>query len=151
MKETLVVTNLVKKFRLSKKQMKINNEKEPIKVAVNNISFSTYKGEIYGLLGPNGAGKTTTLRCIATLIKPNNGSILVDGLSIKEDLKIKKRIGFLTNDLKLEEDFTPNYLYNYFSKFHELSDEFIEKRKKFLFDKFGINEFAEVKVGELST
>ena len=57
MKETLVVTNLVKKFRLSKKQMKINNEKEPIKVAVNNISFSTYKGEIYGLLGPNGAGK----------------------------------------------------------------------------------------------
>ena len=41
-------------------------------------------------------------------------------------------------------------MYNYFSKFHELSDEFIEK-EKFLFDKFGINEFAEVKVGELST
>ena len=85
--ETIRVSDLVKTFHLSKKQMKINNEKEPIKVAVNHISFSTYSGEIYGLLGPNGEGKTTALRCIATLIKPDSGTILVDGLSVKEDLK----------------------------------------------------------------
>jgi sodium transport system ATP-binding protein len=151
MHETLVVTNLVKTFRLSKKQMKINHEKDPIKVAVNDISFTTYKGEIFGLLGPNGAGKTTVLRCISTLIKPDEGTIMIDGLDLSKDIAIKKRIGFLTNELKLEEEFTPNYLFDYFSNFHGLSNDFIQKRKNYLFTKFGIDKFCEVKVGELST
>lgn len=66
MKETVIVKNLTKTFQLSKKQMKINQTTEKVKVAVDDLSFSTFEGEIFGLLGPNGAGKTTTLRCIAT-------------------------------------------------------------------------------------
>ena len=68
MEKTLIVENLTKTFRLSKKQMRLDKTTNNLKVAVNDISFYTNKGEIFGLLGPNGAGKTTTLRCVATLI-----------------------------------------------------------------------------------
>lgn len=151
MNETIVIKDLYKTFKLSKKQMKINKTDNPLLVAVNGVSFSTYKGEIFGLLGPNGAGKTTTLRCIATLISPDRGEIYVDGLSIKNEVAIKKKIAFLTNELKLEEQFTPNYLFEYFASFHGLNQEFVEKRKADLFERFGITKFQEVKIGELST
>ena len=52
-------------------------------LAVNNLSFQTKEGEIYGLLGPNGAGKTTTLRMIATLLEPTEGSIVVAGFDVR--------------------------------------------------------------------
>ncbi|MFA5766226.1 MAG: ABC transporter ATP-binding protein, partial [Bacilli bacterium] len=135
----------------SKKQMRLDKTTNNLKVAVNDISFYTNKGEIFGLLGPNGAGKTTTLRCVATLIKPDKGSITVKGIDVKEEVSIKKKIAFLTNELKLDEQFTPNYLFNYFSYFHNIDSDTVEKRKKELFEKFGIHQFAEVKIGELST
>lgn len=151
MEKTLIVENLTKTFRLSKKQMRLDKTTNNLKVAVNDISFYTNKGEIFGLLGPNGAGKTTTLRCIATLIKPDKGSITIKGIDVKEEVSIKKKIAFLTNELKLDEQFTPNYLFNYFSYFHNIDSDTVEKRKKELFEKFGIHQFAEVKIGELST
>ena len=151
MTETLIVNNITKTFYLSRKQMKINKKPGRKLVAVNDVSFSTYKGEIFGLLGPNGAGKTTTLRCIATLIRPDKGEIYVSGINNKNDVAVKKRIAFLTNELKLEEQFTPNYIYDYFSKLHSVDDDIRTVRKKQLFQKFGIDHFAEVKIGELSS
>jgi sodium transport system ATP-binding protein len=151
MQETIIVKNLTKTFRLSKKQMKINQTNEQLKVAVSDLSFSTFEGEIFGLLGPNGAGKTTTLRCIATLIKPDEGEITVSGIDIKEDVKIKREIAFLTNELKLEEQFTPNYLFDYFSKLYNVEEETMRLRKQSLFERFGISKFSEVKIGELSS
>ncbi|MCC7231493.1 MAG: ABC transporter ATP-binding protein [Bacteroidia bacterium] len=63
-------------------------------MAVNGISFSVYRGEIFGLLGPNGAGKTTTLEIIETLRKKTSGKVLVTGLSVdNKSSEIKKRIG----------------------------------------------------------
>ncbi len=151
MEKTLIIENLTKTFKLSKKQMRLDKTTNNLKVAVDDISFHTNAGEIFGLLGPNGAGKTTTLRCVATLIKPDKGNITVKGIDVKEEVSIKKNIAFLTNELKLDEQFTPNYLFNYFSYFHNLDTETIKRRKKELFEKFGINQFAEVKIGELST
>ena len=151
MEKTLIIENLTKTFKLSKKQMRLDKTTSNLKVAVNDISFYTNGGEIFGLLGPNGAGKTTTLRCVATLIKPDKGDITVKGINVKEEVSVKKKIAFLTNELKLDEQFTPNYLFNYFSYFHNLDVEPIERRKKELFERFGINQFAEVKIGELST
>ena len=152
MEEILVASNLMKTFKLTKKQQQINKTKESKLVAVNNLSFVAYKGEIYGLLGPNGAGKTTTLRMISTLIKPDKGDILVDGRSVlKEANEVRSKIGFLTSELKLEDFFTPNYLFDYFSELHKVKKIVVEKRKKELFTKFGIDAFKEVKVGDLST
>ena len=132
--------------------MKLDKTTSKIKVAVSDLSFSVYKGEIYGLLGPNGAGKTTTLRCISTLISPTKGDIIVDGASVNKNAEdVRKKIAFLTSDLKLEEFFTPNYMFDYYSTLHHIEPSVIKERKEYLFDKFGINKFAEVKIGELST
>ena len=150
--EKLVVTNLKKTFTLSKKQQKLEKSNNKYKVAVNDLSFKAYKGEIYGLLGPNGAGKTTTLRIISTLIKADEGDAFIDGISVKNNpTEIRGKIGFLTSELKLEDFFTPNYLFDYFSKLHGVESSIYEERKERLFKKFGIDEFKEVKIGDLST
>lgn len=152
MEKSIEVISITKEYILSKKQMKLDKTTSKIKVAVSDLSFSVYKGEIYGLLGPNGAGKTTTLRCISTLISPTQGDIIVDGASVNKNAEeVRKKIAFLTSDLKLEEFFTPNYMFDYYSTLHHIEPSVIKERKDYLFDKFGINKFAEVKIGELST
>lgn len=152
MEEILQVKDLCKTFTLSAKQQKLENTKEKKKVAVDHLSFTAYKGEVFGLLGPNGAGKTTTLRMLATLIKPDAGDALLAGSSVvTQPQEVRGKIGFLTSELKLEEFFTPNYLFDFFSDLHGVPTQTREKRKKELFTRFGIDEFAEVKVGDLST
>ena len=152
MQEVLTVTNLVKTFRLSKKQQQIEGSKETKRIAVNNLSFSLRKGEMFGLLGTNGAGKTTTLRMIATLIRPDSGVITMEGVdAAKEPAKVRSKIGFLTSELKLEDFFTPNYLFDYFAKLHGVDPSVAAVRKEMLFQRLGVDRFAEVKVADLST
>lgn len=152
MKELLQVRDLKKTFKISAKQQKIQKTKEKIKVAVNHLTFTAYQGEVFGLLGSNGAGKTTTLRMMASLITPDEGDVLVDGTSVvKHPAEVRSKIGFLTSELKLEEFFTPNYLFDFFSELHGVDRETAAKRKRDLFDRFQISEFAEVKVANLST
>ena len=152
MKELLIVDKLHKTFKLSAKQQKLEHTNSKVKVAVDGISFKAYEGEVFGLLGPNGAGKTTTLRMLATLIKPDGGDALVDGSSIVNEADmVRQKIGFLTSELKLEEFFTPNYLYDFFSELHGVPDDVRDKRKNEIFGLFGIGKFAEGKVADLST
>ncbi len=152
MEKILEVSGLKKTFKLTKKQKKISKTNDDLKVAVNNLSFEAYKGEIYGLLGPNGAGKTTTLRMISTLIKPDSGNAIVDGVSINDNPEgVRAKIGFLTSELKLEDYFTPNYLFSFFAELHGITKDEAEARKKSMFEAFGIDKFAEVKIGDLST
>ena len=152
MEEIIVVKNLTKIFTLSKKQQKLEKDNSKTKIAVNDISFSVNKGEIFGLLGPNGAGKTTTLRILSTLMKPNNGDITINGVSVlNEPEKIRSMIGFLTSELKLEDFFTPNYLLDYFAALNGIEKSVSDERKKFLFEKFGIEKYKETKIADLST
>lgn len=152
MEKILEVRSLKKTFKLSAKQQKIEKTNEKVKIAVDDLSFTAYKGEVFGLLGPNGAGKTTTLRMLATLIRPDSGDAFVDGASIvTEPELVRGKIGFLTSELKLEEFFTPNYLYDFFSELHGVPANVAAARKKTYFERFGIDKFAEVKVGNLST
>lgn len=152
METILSVQNLHKTFKLSKKQQKLEKDHSSTKTAVNGLSFEAYKGEVFALLGPNGAGKTTTLRMISTLIKPDSGDCLVDGASVIHDPGlVRSKIGFLTSELKLEDFFTPNYLFDFFSDLHGVSNAERNARKAKLFGIFGIDQFAEVKVANLST
>lgn len=148
----LTVTGLKKTFTLSAKQQKLEKTGQKTKVAVNNLSFTANRGEIFGLLGPNGAGKTTTLRIIATLIHPDDGDAIVDGISVRKDPSaVRGKIGFLTSELKLEDFFTPSYLFDFFSELHGVDPAVAATRKKELFARFGIDRFAEVKIANLST
>lgn len=153
MEEILVVKNLSKTFRLSKKQ-KRERGVEPSEdfKAVDNISLSLKKGVIYGLLGPNGAGKTTTLRMISTLLSATSGEVLYEGKNIYDDIKsYRKKIGFLTSELKLDDFFTPDYTYNFFSDLYGVDEQVRDARKNVLFKRFGIDEFANTQIKKLST
>ena len=152
MEEILKVDGLSKTFTLSRKQQKIERTTAKRKVAVDNLSFSAYRGEIFGLLGPNGAGKTTTLRMLSTLIRPDSGDAILDGCSVvSQPSEVRGKIGFLTSELKLEDFFTPNYLFDFFSELHGVDENTRNQRKKEMFGRFGIDQFAEVKVANLST
>jgi len=63
-------------------------------VAVDGVSFELQKGQVVGLLGPNGAGKTTTLKCIAGLLRKDEGSILIDGLDHRDD-KARYKLAYI--------------------------------------------------------
>jgi ABC-2 type transport system ATP-binding protein len=73
--------------------------------AVKNVSFTIDKGEIFGILGPNGAGKSTIVNILNTLIKPDKGDVIIDGVNIKDDGEtIKLIIGVVPQDIALYEE-----------------------------------------------
>lgn len=86
-------------------------------VAVNKLSMSVSKGEIYGFLGPNGAGKTTTLKIIMGLVHPDEGEVLISGR--KMDTEIKKKIGFLPEKLSFYDNLTPVEILEFFAELKE--------------------------------
>lgn len=146
------IKNLTKIYKLNKKQMKESKTTNPLKTAVDELSLVAKPGEIYGLLGPNGAGKTTTLRCIATVIKPTKGEVYVAGHEVqKEPEKVRESIGFLTSDIKLDPQFSPDYMFDFFGRLHNVPADALKRRKEELFTYFGIKEFAHKQIKELST
>ena len=146
------IRDLTKIYKLNKKQMQESHTKNPKKTAVDHLTLTARAGEIYGLLGPNGAGKTTTLRCIATIIKPTSGEIFVNGNEVqKHSEAVRKSIGFLTSDIKLDPQFSVDYLFDFFGELRGIAPAQIKRRKEELFTYFGISDFAHKKIKELST
>ncbi len=83
--------------------------------AVNNISFSVERGEIFGLVGPNGAGKTTTMRMMVTLLQPDKGEIFVGGHSIrKHPNEVRRIIGFMPDSFGVYGDMTVQEYLDFF-------------------------------------
>ena len=81
--------------------------------AVSDLAFSVEEGELFGFIGPDGAGKTTLFRILVTLLKPDRGSALVDGLDVVTDFKrLRRRLGYmpgrfsLYHDLSVKENLT---------------------------------------------
>lgn len=88
-------------FLLAKDLHKSFNEHK----AVDGVSFTIDKGEIFGLLGPNGAGKTTTIRILSTVLGPDRGDVTVGGYSIRKDPDaVRRLIGVCPQDLALYEE-----------------------------------------------
>ena len=146
------VENLTKSFSLSKAQRKELGTDAKSVTAVNNISFTCQPGRIYSLLGPNGAGKTTTLRMIATILKPSNGTIKVDGHDVvNEGAKARGAIGFLTGSTGLYQRLTPNEVIKYFADLYDVSKADFVSRKEKLYSLLGMHDFAKKRIGSLST
>ncbi|MDR3390001.1 MAG: ATP-binding cassette domain-containing protein [Rudaea sp.] len=98
-------------------------------VAVDGASFSARDGEITGLLGPNGAGKTTTLRCLYTLMKPDRGQVLVDGIDAAIDpVAVRRRLGVLPDARGLYKRLTARENIDYFGRLHGLDAATIRSR-----------------------
>ena len=76
-------------------------------IAVNNVSFSVGKGELFGLIGPDGAGKTSIFRILTTLLLPDSGNASVNGLDVVKDYKtIRKQVGYMPGKFSLYQDLT---------------------------------------------
>lgn len=91
-------------------------------IAVNGISFSVKRGEIFGILGPNGAGKTTTLEIIETLKKPTSGEVRVDGYSVvRKPWEVKKRIGVQLQSTGFYPELTLVDLLNMFAAMYDVT------------------------------
>lgn len=148
------VENVVKKFKLSREQKRELGglgQKRWIE-AVSQVSFTCQPGRIFSLVGPNGAGKTTVLRMIATMLKPNSGTIQVAGFDTqKEPEQVRKKIGFLTGSTQLYSRLTADEIIKYYADLHGLDPSIFQKRKMELFSLLGIDEFASRRIGKLSS
>lgn len=105
-------------------------------VAVDHISFSVNKGEIFGFLGANGAGKTTAMRMLCGLSLPTSGKASVAGFDIfTENEKIKKSIGYMSQKFSLYEDLTVRENIRFYAGIYGKSSQFIkQKTEKLLHD-----------------
>lgn len=92
---------MVEEFLVAKELYKSFNEHK----AVNGVSFTIHKGEIFGLLGPNGAGKTTTIRMLSTVLEPDQGDVTIGGYSIRNNSEeVRSLIGVCPQELALYVD-----------------------------------------------
>ena len=121
-------------------------------LAVNNLSFQTKEGEIYGLLGPNGAGKTTTLRMIATLLEPSEGSIVVAGFDVRTQAEqVRRNIGVVNGGMGLYDRLTGREILEYFAGFYGMGKADTAKRIKELSTALEMNELLDRRASEYST
>ena len=101
--------------------------------AVDNVGFQAEDGRITGLLGPNGAGKTTTMRMLYTLMAPDQGRVLVDGLDVAtHPVEVRRRLGVLPDARGVYKRLTARENIAYFGELHGMSAAHIRERTKVL-------------------
>lgn len=112
--------------------------------AVEDVSFAARDGEITGLLGPNGAGKTTTLRMLYTLMQPDAGRIVVDGIDARtQPLEAQRRLGVLPDARGLYRRLSARENIEYFAELHGLSLPAVRPRIDALLETLGMRDFAD--------
>ena len=112
--------------------------------AVDGVTFAAADGQITGLLGPNGAGKTTTLRMLYTLMKPDTGQVMVDGIDVATDpTAVRRRLGVLPDSRGLYKRLTSRENIRYFGRLHGLDDATIAARTQALVQALGMEEIID--------
>lgn len=120
--------------------------------AVDNLTFTVQKGEIFGLLGENGAGKTTTLRMLATMLKPTSGTARLAGFDVvRSPEEVRRRVGFLFGgESGLYDRLTVYENIQYFGELNDMHPREIKKRIEELADIFDMKDFLNKRAGKLS-
>ncbi len=116
--------------------------------AVDNLSFTVNKGEIFGLLGVNGAGKTTTFRMIMGLLDVTDGNITLDGKKI--DYDVTDKIGFLTEERSLLTKLSVKEQALFYGTLKGMNKNKILQKLDDLLEEFGISQYKNKKIKELS-
>jgi ABC-2 type transport system ATP-binding protein len=107
--------------------------------AVDHISFTIPRGQIFGFLGPNGAGKTTTIRMLLGLLKPTSGAATVLGFDIvKQSEEIRKRIGYMSQKFSLYNDLTVEENLNFYGGTYGVRRERLRQRKRYILKMAGL-------------
>lgn len=152
------IQDLAKAFALGKGSKVSDTEKQDVRYSktafhsVRNVSFSCGQGEVLGLLGPNGAGKTTTLRMLSTALKPDAGSVLLNGVDVlKQPVKARQQIGFLSADTGLYGKLTAFENIAYFGRLHGMKEAQLKQRIDELFTLLNMHDFANRRADNMST
>mgnify|MGYP000061769224 CR=1 FL=1 len=135
--QTLVIEHLTKQFESF--------------VAVDNISLSMTRGEIFGLLGPNGAGKTTTIRILLGLLAPTSGSASVLGYDVvKQSEEIRAHAGYVSQKFALYPDLTVAENFDFYAGVYGVPRANISERRRALLEQVGLTGQERVRVGALA-
>ncbi len=115
-------------------------------VAVNSISASIRDGSVFGLIGTNGAGKSTFLRMLCGILKPDEGTVTIDGKSVYENLEVKSRFFYISDDQYFFNNATPEEMMGFYQKLYPKFDKrrFIHLMESFELDRRRkINTFSK--------
>jgi len=133
----LHVTNLTKRFG-------------PL-TAVDNVSFDVKAGELFGFLGPNGAGKTTTINMICSLLRPDSGSVFIDGQQVLPNRpKLRQKFGVVPQEIALYEELTATDNLKFWGGLYGLSGTALKRRIDELLELTGLNDRAKEPVKRYS-
>jgi len=114
------------------------------KVAVNNVSFDVYSGEVFGFLGPNGAGKTTTIKMIVGLLQPTSGAVKVAGYDIQnQSMQAKASCGYVPDTPNLYAKLTGRELLRFVSDLYNLDRSQVAHRIDELLRMFDLTTAAD--------
>jgi sodium transport system ATP-binding protein len=112
--------------------------------AVDGVSFTARDGQITGLLGPNGAGKTTTLRMLYTLMNPDRGQVLVDGIDVARDAQaVRRQLGVLPDARGLYKRLTARENIDYFARLQGMDEALIHTRREQLIEALEMTDIAD--------
>ncbi|MGC9384442.1 MAG: ATP-binding cassette domain-containing protein [Kosmotogaceae bacterium] len=121
-------------------------------LAIDNVTFSVKKGEIFGLLGPNGAGKSTTIRMLTTLTKPTDGKAYVNGYDVVKEAKmVRKNIGLVSEKTILYDRLTAMENLMFFARLNNMETTAARKRCEELLEMVEMSEWKDARVGRFST
>ena len=119
--------------------------------AVDRISFTVGRGEVFGFLGPNGAGKSTTIRLLCGLLLPTSGWGSVAGFDVtRESEQIKQRIGYMSQKFSLYEDLTVTENIAFYGGVYGVDPRRMQERKQWILEMANLTERANSLTGELA-
>ncbi len=120
--------------------------------AVDDISFSVKKGEIFGLLGPNGAGKSTTLRMLSTLSRPTKGTATIGGYdTVNQDMQVRKLIGIVSEKMIIYNRLTAKENLLFFGSLFNIPKDTLTERIDELLELVKLTKWKDSQVGTFST
>lgn len=112
--------------------------------AIKNLSLNIPDGKIIGFIGLNGAGKTTLIKMITGILKPDKGSITINGLDIEKDsIKAKQEIGYITDNPDMFLKLTGIEFINFVSDIYNVDTKKRKERIKYLANKFGLEDLLD--------
>ena len=121
------------------------------KVAVNNVSLTIPKGQLFCFLGPNGAGKTTTIKMICGLLRPTAGTIHVAGMPMERDnVEVRRLMGYIPDTPFLYERLTPYEFMLFTGDLYRVPREKVLEDAEASFDLFGLQEHRNALIKDLS-
>ncbi len=119
-------------------------------VALDDVSFEVKKGETFGLLGPNGAGKTTTIRLLCGLLKPDNGTVTVNGKTNPTLVEVRLSLGMVPQTLSIYEELSAEDNLRFFGRIYGLSGQLLKDRVGNCLEIAGLTQRSKERVSKYS-